>query len=163
MLPRHQYSIHLRWSLADCPDTLLRAPQHAATLTHRAPKGTRDLLQPVHRIDGRVMWSNLVFLFCLSLFPFSAAWLNKAQPRPSVVPTVFYGITLLLTAISWGLLARALINANGGSGSELHKALGTDRKTAVSIVPGDAVEPGVLLGDLWLEPGLECRHEVPCR
>ena len=92
------------------------------------------MLQLVHRIDGRVMWSNLVFLFCLSLFPFSTAWLNKAQPRPSVVPTFFYGITLLLTAISWGLLARALVDANGGSESELRKALGADRKTAASIV-----------------------------
>jgi len=92
------------------------------------------MLQLVRRINGKVMWANLFFLFCLSLFPFSTAWLNKAQPQPSAVPTVFYGITLLLTAVSWGVLSRALIAANGGYGSELRKALGADRKTQVSIL-----------------------------
>ena len=91
------------------------------------------LLQLVRRINGKVMWSNLFFLFCLSLFPFSTAWLNKAQPRPCAAPTMFYGLTLLLAAVSWGLLARSLINANGGSTSELRIALGPDRKTKGSI------------------------------
>jgi TMEM175 potassium channel family protein len=92
------------------------------------------MLQLVRRINGKVMWSNLFFLFCLSLFPFSTAWLDKAQPRPAAVPTVFYGITLLLTAMSWGLLSRTLINANGGTASELRQALGADRKTKVSML-----------------------------
>lgn len=91
------------------------------------------LLQLVRLINGKVMWSNLFFLFCLSLFPFSTAWLNKAQPQPCAAPTVFYGLTLLLAAVSWGLLARSLINANGGSMSELRIALGPDRKTKGSI------------------------------
>jgi uncharacterized membrane protein len=91
------------------------------------------MLQLIRRINGKVMWANLFFLFCLSLFPFSTAWLNKAQPQPSSAPTVFYGVTLLLAAVSWGVLSHTLIGANGGSGSELRKALGTDRKTQVSI------------------------------
>ena len=92
------------------------------------------LFQLVRRVNGAVLWTNLFFLFCLSLFPFSTAWLNQAQPGPAAVPTVFYGITLLLTALSWGLLERMLIAANGGEQSELRKALGADRKTRVSIV-----------------------------
>lgn len=92
------------------------------------------MLQLVRRINGNAMWLNLLFLFCLSLFPFSTAWLNKVHPRPSAVPTVFYGITLLLTAISWELLARSLVKVNGGTSSELGKALGADRKTKASIV-----------------------------
>lgn len=92
------------------------------------------MLQLVRRINGNAMWLNLLFLFCLSLFPFSTAWLNKIHPRPSAVPTVFYGATLLLTGISWELLARSLVKANGGPGSELGKALGADRKTKATIV-----------------------------
>jgi len=91
------------------------------------------MLQLVQHVNGKVMWANLFFLFCLSLFPFSTAWLNKAHPQPASAPTVFYGLTLLLTAVSWGLLSRTLISANGGSASELRKALGTDRKTQLSI------------------------------
>jgi uncharacterized membrane protein len=92
------------------------------------------LFQLVRRVNGTVLWANLFFLFCLSLFPFSTAWLNKAQPGPAAVPTVFYGVTLLLTALSWGLLARVLTAANGGEDSELRKVLGADRKTPGSIV-----------------------------
>jgi len=92
------------------------------------------LFQLVRRVNGTVLWANLFFLFCLSLFPFSTAWLNKAQPGPAAVPTVFYGVTLLLTALSWGLLARVLTAANGGEQSELRKVLGADRKTPGSIV-----------------------------
>ncbi|MET3651982.1 TMEM175 family protein [Dyella japonica] len=91
------------------------------------------MLQLIKRINGKVMWANLFFLFCLSLFPFSTAWLNHAQPRPASVPTIFYGVTLLLTALSWELLARTLISANGGTTSDLRQALGSDRKTKASI------------------------------
>lgn len=91
------------------------------------------LFQLVRRVNGTVLWTNLFFLFCLSLFPFSTAWLNQARPGPAAVPTVFYGVTLLLTALSWGLLERVLSSANGGEQSELRKALGADRKTRVSI------------------------------
>lgn len=92
------------------------------------------MLQLIKRINGKVMWANLFFLFCLSLFPFSTAWLNHALPRPASVPTVFYGVTLLLTALSWELLSRTLISANGGTASELRQVLGSDRKTKASIV-----------------------------
>ncbi|WP_201314266.1 TMEM175 family protein [Dyella sp. EPa41] len=91
------------------------------------------MLQLVQHVNGKVMWANLFFLFCLSLFPFSTAWLNKAHPQPAVAPAVFYGITLWLAAVSWEMLARTLISANGGPGSELRKALGSDRKTRLSI------------------------------
>ncbi|HEY4144522.1 TMEM175 family protein [Pinirhizobacter sp.] len=87
----------------------------------------------VRIINGKVLWSNLFFLFCLSLFPFSTAWLNQAHPRPAPVPTVVYGVTLLLTAVSWGLLSRMLIEADRGSNSELREAFGTDTKTKVSM------------------------------
>jgi uncharacterized membrane protein len=96
------------------------------------------LMHPVERIDGRVMWSNLFFLFCLSLFPFGTAWLNEGHDElnhvPALVPTVLYGIILMMTAISWIPLSRSLIAVNGGAKSELAKALGDDWKGKVSVL-----------------------------
>lgn len=90
------------------------------------------MLQLVKSINGTVMWANLFFLFCLSLFPFATAWLNEAHPHPALVPTIFYGFILFLTAFSWMPLSRSLINANGGAESELGEALGSDWKGKAS-------------------------------
>ena len=90
------------------------------------------MLQAVERVNGKVLWANLFFLFWLSLFPFTTRWLNEAHPIPSTVPTAVYGIVLLLTALAWIPLMHTLIAANGGSASQLGRALAGDWKTVVS-------------------------------
>ena len=82
------------------------------------------LMHAVEHVNGRVMWANLFFLFWLSLFPFTTSWLSEAQPVPAEVPTAVYGIVLLMTAVSWVPLSRALMACNGGDESELAKAIG---------------------------------------
>ncbi len=109
------------------------------------------VLTLIKRINCTVMWFNLLFLGCLSLFPFSIAWLNKATPVPACVPTAFYGITLLLTTLSWRCLCIGLIRVNGGSVSELQKALGSDWKTKVAIWAHVAS-----IGMAFRWPGVSC-------
>jgi uncharacterized membrane protein len=82
------------------------------------------MMHAVERVDGKVMWSNLFFLFWLSLFPFTTAWLNESEPAPASLPTALYGFVLLMTALSWLPLQRFLIAVNGGSESTLAAALG---------------------------------------
>ncbi|HEX5961731.1 MAG TPA: TMEM175 family protein [Rhodanobacteraceae bacterium] len=92
------------------------------------------MLQAVERVNGKVLWANLFFLFWLSLFPFTTSWLNESHPVPAPVPTAVYGIVLLLAALAWVPLLRALIAANGGETSGLGTALRGDWKTVVSPV-----------------------------
>ena len=92
------------------------------------------MLQMVTHVSGRVLWANLFFLFWLSLFPFTTSWLNESHPVPAPVPTAVYGIVLLLAALSWVPLLRALIAANGGEKSGLRDALRGDWKTLVSPI-----------------------------
>ena len=82
------------------------------------------MLHVVKRIDGKVMWANLFCLFWLSLFPFTTAWLNEAEPVPAPLPTAVYGFVLLMTALSWIPLQRLLVAVNGGSGGTLARAIG---------------------------------------
>jgi uncharacterized membrane protein len=62
------------------------------------------------RVKGGVLWANLHLLFWLSLLPFTTAWMgenNFAQ-----LPTAIYGIVLLLAALAWWILQRALLKQN---------------------------------------------------
>ena len=95
------------------------------------------MLHSVEHVNGRVMWANLFFLFWLSLFPFTTAWLSEVEPVPASVPTAVYGIVLLMTALSWLPLSRSLIAVNGGSDSRLARAIGGpwgDWKATVSPI-----------------------------
>ena len=92
------------------------------------------LFHLAEKVNGKVMWTNLFFLFWLSLFPFVTSWLNEAQPVPSPVPTALYGFVLLMAALTWMPLMYTLIECNGGEKSELKKAIRNDWKERVSIL-----------------------------
>jgi uncharacterized membrane protein len=89
------------------------------------------MLRASRGIDGRAMWANLHLLFWLSLVPFSTAWLGR---NPSAVgPTVFYSVILLLDAVAYLLLQRALLEVNGRD-APFAKAVAVDLKGKLSIV-----------------------------
>jgi uncharacterized membrane protein len=89
------------------------------------------LLQVVHRIDGRALWANIHLLFWLSLTPVATAWLGEAGVRAGPVAT--YAVVLLGCAVAYTFLTLALL-ALHESESELHRAIGSDRKGKVSLL-----------------------------
>jgi uncharacterized membrane protein len=89
------------------------------------------MLQACERVDGRVLWANLHLLFWLSLIPFVTAWLG--ENNFSAWPAALYGTVLLLAAIAYYILARALVRLHG-SDSVIAIALGRDFKGKISIV-----------------------------
>jgi uncharacterized membrane protein len=88
------------------------------------------LLHAVHHVDGRVLWANLHLLFWLSLIPFVTAWMGETGFRAE--PIFAYGVVLLLAAVAYTILVRALI-ARHGHDSVLARAIGPDRKGLVSM------------------------------
>ena len=89
------------------------------------------LLQASEVVDGRVLLANLHLLFWLSLLPFATAWMGESGFAP--VPTAAYGAVLLLAALAFYLLVRALI-ACRGQDQTLRTAVGNDRKGRISPV-----------------------------
>ena len=89
------------------------------------------LLQATAHVDGRVLWANLHLLFWLSLVPFTTAWMG--HNNFAAWPVALYGMDLLLAAVAYFILARALIALHGPE-SVLAKALGSDFKGKVSLV-----------------------------
>jgi uncharacterized membrane protein len=89
------------------------------------------LLQAAHRVDGRILWANLHLLFWLSLVPFGTAWMGENEFAP--VPTAAYGVILIMSAVAYYILVRALI-AREGPDSIIATAIGTDIKGRISPI-----------------------------
>ena len=89
------------------------------------------MLQAVRSVNGRILWANSHLLFWLSLTPFVTNWMGETHF--AAWPVAVYGVVLLLAAIAYYVLARALV-AHHGPDSALAIALGEDFKGRISIV-----------------------------
>jgi len=88
------------------------------------------LLRAADRISGAVMWANSFLLFWLSLMPVITAWLSRDYREG--LPAACYGIVALASAISYTILVRALIRANGRD-SLVATAIASDVKGYASL------------------------------
>ena len=119
------------------------------------------MLHTVKHVTGGILWANLHLLFWLSLVPFVTGWMG--ENHFAAQPTAVYGVVLLMAAISYWILQRLIIRAQG-PGSLLQKAVGGDWKgnlSPVVYVAGIAtsfVAPGVgfalyaVVAAIWLVP-----------
>ena len=89
------------------------------------------LMHAVHHIKGGVLWANLHLLFWLSLFPFATGWMGENHFATATVAV--YGAVSLMAAVAYTILVRVLIAADGGSKSELARAIGSDLKGNLSL------------------------------
>jgi TMEM175 potassium channel family protein len=89
------------------------------------------MLHASDRIDGVIMWANTNLLFWLSLVPFATGWMGENHFAP--VPTALYGGSLLMPALAYYLLQRAIIRLHGDDGL-LARALGNNWKAGLSPV-----------------------------
>ena len=108
------------------------------------------LLYVTHRVTGAIMWANLHLLFWLSLVPFATRWMGESQFAPG--PTILYGVILLLAAVAYWLLQRAIL-LQEGAGSTLAAAV--DRRSTVCGRRPAVVNPG--------SPNRTERHAGTCR
>ena len=108
------------------------------------------LLQAARQVSGPVLWANLHLLFWLTLFPFGAAWMGQAHF--AALPVALYGVVLLLAAVAYYILTRALI-ALHGLDSAIATALGSDFKGKISVVIY-AVAVGLAFLQPWVAFGL---------
>jgi len=89
------------------------------------------MLHVTHRVTGSILWANMHLLFWLSLVPFATGWMGDNHFAP--VPTALYGALLLLAAIAYTILLRAILRSEGEN-SVLAHAVGEDFKGKISIV-----------------------------
>ena len=119
------------------------------------------LLHTVTRVDGLILWANSNLLFWLSLVPAATGWMGENLAAP--LPTAFYGVVLLMPAIAYSLLQKAIVHREGEH-SILARALGRDIKGKLSpvfyaagivlafIYPWASVAIYVLVALMWFVP-----------
>jgi TMEM175 potassium channel family protein len=119
------------------------------------------VLHAAQRVNGAILWANLHLLFWLSLVPFATAWMGQNQFAP--VTVAVYGVALLMAALAFTILARALIACNGAD-SPIAIAIGSDRKAKASLAiyaaaivctrvnPWISVSLYVLVAVIWFVP-----------
>ncbi len=86
--------------------------------------------QAVQHVNGAILWANMHLLFWLSLIPFTTAWMGHHSSEAG--PVFTYGINLLMAAVAYTILARALVTHHGHN-SLLAKAFGDDLKGRISL------------------------------
>ena len=108
------------------------------------------MFQSTKHVTGGILWANLHLLFWLSLFPFTTAWVGENHLAAS--PTAVYGLVLLMAAIAYYILQRAII-AQQGPNSVLAAAIGHDRKGKLSPLSYLAAIPLAFVSP-WIASGL---------
>jgi uncharacterized membrane protein len=128
------------------------------------------LLQAAHHVDGRILWANLYLLFWLSLVPFATAWIGENSFAP--IPMAAYGVVLLMAALAYGLLVRALIRREGRE-STIAVAIGRDVKGVISpilyalaipvalVLPLAAFAIYIAVALLWFVPDMRIERQMP--
>ncbi len=127
------------------------------------------LLHTVTRVNGLILWANMHLLFWLSLTPFATGWMGENDFAP--LPTAVYGVALLMPAIAYYLLQKAITRTHGVA-STLAKALGSDIKGKISLLfyiaaillalasPWISLALYTLVALIWLIPDRRIEHAV---
>jgi uncharacterized membrane protein len=115
----------------------------------------------VKHVRGGVLWANLALLFCLSLLPFTTAWMDESGLASP--PTMVYGMNLLACALAWFVMQIAVFHVEGRD-SVVRRAVGSDAKGRISPVlyvagiataaafPWIAVAIYTVVAIMWLVP-----------
>jgi uncharacterized membrane protein len=127
------------------------------------------LFHSMKHVSGGILWANMHLLFWLSLFPFATGWIGENHLAP--IPTALYGFVLLMAALAYYLLERAMIAKNGRD-SLLAQAVGGDGKARLSMVlylsgiPLSFVSPWIAIGSyvvvalMWIIPDQRIERAV---
>src|SRR5256885_16252411 len=119
------------------------------------------MMASAHRVTGGVLWANHSLLFCLTLFPLMIRWIDEAGITP--LPVASFGLVLIGASVSYLVLERTLIRAEGEE-SRVKSAVGGGFKEWISFalyvgaVPAAFVSPYISVAIyvgvsiLWIVP-----------
>jgi len=128
------------------------------------------MLHASHKVNGRILWSNLHLLFWLSIVPLGTNWMGENHFAP--VAVALYGVVLLMCGFAYSILARSLVSYHGKE-SPLAIAIGKDFKGWLSLVLYAAAIPlafvnervslaiYVLVAMIWFVPDRRIERKLP--
>jgi uncharacterized membrane protein len=108
------------------------------------------MFQLTDRVNGKILWANLNLLFWLSLIPVATGWVGLNGF--ATLPTVAYGVVLLLDAFAYYILQNQIISLQDPD-SKLRVAIGRDLKGKASPILY-AVGIAIAFADRWVAIGI---------
>ncbi|MBJ8326486.1 TMEM175 family protein [Streptococcus pacificus] len=88
-----------------------------------------NLMISITKVNGSILWSNNLWLFCVSLIPWSTDWVSRFYT--STLPVMVYGVILFFTAISYFILQNQIIKYSDHS-KIIKRIIGKDLKGKTS-------------------------------
>jgi uncharacterized membrane protein len=110
-------------------------------------KNHHALLQTIQRVNNRIVWSNLHWLFWLSLLPFTTGWMGMNNFAPLTVAT--YSLNLLLASLAYGVLRVQVLREQEDEYSLARESKGIS-KGSITIFAYAIAFPAALLGYAWV-------------
>ncbi len=111
------------------------------------------LFHRCREVNNEVLWSNIAFLFCISLIPFATAYLGENRFTPFA--TALYAGALLLAGVSFVPMRRAVERQLVHDPGSRHARRRAATKNYVSIalyaasIPLAFVHPAITLAVCW--------------
>ncbi|MBL4605077.1 MAG: DUF1211 domain-containing protein [Flavobacteriaceae bacterium] len=69
-----------------------------------------QLFKKTKEISKKILWTNLLLLFWVSLIPFTTSWIGS--DHVNIMPVTLYGSVLLFSEISFLILERSIVKYN---------------------------------------------------
>lgn len=123
-----------------------------------------ELLRRTERVDYRILWANLIFLFALSLIPYFVDYLD--EKNFDSISTILYDAIMLLAGLTFLVLRRAVMRCQRQSGvlqqadvAELWKHLASLSLYLIAIAiafyrPWLSLALTALITLAWIIPGM---------
>jgi uncharacterized membrane protein len=127
------------------------------------------IFQMAKKVNGKILWANLHFLFWLSLIPFATSWIgeNYTQSRPAMI----YGFILLMCSLSINILVNTIISHHD-NGFSVKNFLGNRLKEKLSLIiyilgillscflPFAGIICYVLVALMWIVPDKRIENNI---
>lgn len=89
------------------------------------------ILKDVQYINDRVLWTNILWMFSVSLIPFATAWISSS--RFAAVPMFLYSLILLISAFFFHVLLASVMNAEGQK-TTVGKVIAQNKRSVLTIL-----------------------------
>jgi uncharacterized membrane protein len=114
------------------------------------------LLDDADSVTHGMLWANLAFLFCLSLFPFGARWVGERGI--SSFSIALYALISVLPALAWNVLSAIICRRSGATSVDSPAKVFSSSALYLGAIPVAFLSPYGALGMLiavavlWLIP-----------
>jgi uncharacterized membrane protein len=127
------------------------------------------LIASAKEISGKTLWSNLLWMFCVSLIPFAISWTSNAGFGEA--PGLFYSIILFASALAYHILVLSVYRANGRKVTII-RVLKDDRRSLITIIGYAAAMPlsyyfpaasyilYIIVAALWIFPDIGSKKKA---